>query len=173
MIIKTLGCLLIIGSSISMGFYASNKYAKRPEELRALQSALQMLESEIAFSLNPIPEAFERISVYVPGNIKQIFEQTSYLLKQRTGMTAKEAWKLSVDKAASNMNLQRQDKEILISFGSSLGSSDTESQLKNIHLACSKLSMEEKNAEILREKNEKLCKNLGVLGGILVSLLFL
>jgi stage III sporulation protein AB len=71
------------------------------------------------------------------------------------------------------MHLQKEDREVLIAFGNALGCSDTQSQIKNIHLTCSKLLMEEKNAQALRDKNEKLCKNLGVLGGILVSLLFL
>ncbi|MBZ4644733.1 MAG: stage sporulation protein [Clostridia bacterium] len=173
MILKIIGCILIIGSTTIMGYSLANKYAKRPEELRALQAALQMLEAEIVFSVNPLPDAFEKISRYVPESIKQIFEYSSHLLKQRTGMTAREAWALSINKLSRDMHLQKEDKEILIAFGNSLGCSDRENQIKNIHLACSKLSMEEKKAEVLKEKNERLYKNLGLLGGLLIALLLI
>ncbi|MDK2798707.1 MAG: stage sporulation protein [Clostridiales bacterium] len=173
MILKLIGCILIVGSSTIMGYTIANKYAKRPEELRALQAALQMLESEIIFSVNPLPDAFERISKYVPKNIHKLFAHSAYLLKQRTGITAQEAWSISVHQTREEMHLEKEDREILISFGNSLGCSDREQQLKNIHLACSKLALEEKKAEKLREKNEKLYKNLGVLGGILVALIFI
>ena len=173
MILKILGCMIIIGSSTIMGYSMAYRFARRPEELRALQSALQILESEIVFSVNPLPEAFERISKNVPPSIGIIFKNTSDLLKRKTGMTAQQAWAASIKNCESQINLSKEDLNILLAFGSSLGCSDRENQVKNIRLACSKLALEEEKAEILKEKNERLYKNLGVLGGMLISLLLI
>ncbi|NLY43491.1 MAG: stage III sporulation protein AB [Clostridiaceae bacterium] len=173
MILKIIGCILIIASSTVMGYSAAYRFARRPEELRALQSALQILESEIVFSVNPLAEAFERISKNTSQSIGIIFKSTADLLKQKTGMTAQQAWAISIKKCESQMNLNKEDIEILLAFGSSLGCSDKDNQVKNIRLACSKLAMEEKKAEILKEKNERLYKNLGLLGGMLISLLLI
>lgn len=173
MLLKLLGCALIVGSSTLMGFSVAAKYSKRPGELRTLQAALNMLESEIAFSLNSLPDAFDKISRHIPENIGQIFAESSSLIRQRTGITAREAWSFAVEKAWESMHLEKQDKEILITFGNSLGRSDRENQLKNIHLACSKLVLEEKKAEEQKQKYEKLYKSLGVLGGLLIALLLI
>ena len=170
--LKLLGCVLVIGASTMMGYLVAEKYSKRPAELRTLQAALQMLELEIAFSVNALPEAFERIAQSLPENIGMLFAHASELLKERTGIPAKKAWRLALKKAYDHLHLEKQDREILITFGNSLGCSDKDNQIKNIHLACSKLAMEEKKAEVLRQKNEKMYKSLGVLAGILIALLF-
>ncbi len=173
LLFKCIGAILIVGSSTIMGYSVAAKYSKRPEELRLLQGALQMLESEIVFAVNTLPEAFEKISHNLPEGLGKLFGHCSNLLKQRTGITASQAWRMSLDKYFNDLHLEKEDKQILITFGNSLGNSDRENQIKNIHLACSKLMMEEKKAEVLKQKNEKMYKNLGVLAGILLVLLFI
>lgn len=173
MIIKLIGGSLIIASSTVIGYKLSEKYVKRPGELRSMQTALQMLESEIIFSLNPLPDAFNNIAVCFEGGVKKIFMGAAELLNKRTGMTAQEAWTQSIQNSKSDMHFEEADYKILMEFGNSLGSSDRENQIKNIHLACSKLAMEEKKAEKQREKNEKMYKSLGLLAGVLIVLVLL
>ncbi len=173
MVIKLLGAVLVIGSATVIGFSMATKYAKRPETLRALQAALQMLESEIAFSMSTLPQAFDRISHSFGHSIGKLFEYTSHLIKQRTGITAKEAWMKAIYEYNNILHLEKQDKDILMAFGNALGRLDKESQIKNIHLACSKLSLEEKKAEDLKYKYVRMYKGLGVLGGDLIVLLLM
>lgn len=173
LIFKFVGSGLIIISSSVIGYVLALRYVKRAEELRALQVALQMLESEIVFSANPLPDALKKISECTPAGVSGLFQNCAQLLGQRTGITAKEAWTMSVYHVKKDMHLEKEDYDILIAFGNSLGSSDKENQVKNIRLACSKLSIEENKAEVLKGKNERLYKNLGFLGGILIALIFI
>ncbi len=173
MVLKLVGSILIIFSSTFIGYTAAGRYARRPLELRTLQSALQMLESEIVFSVNPLPHAFNRIYNSFPGSIGKIFKHSSEALLQRRGLTAHEAWNESLERSTIQMAINSEDKKILREFGSMLGCSDKENQINNIRLTCSKLEIAEKKAELLKEKNERMLKNLGVLGGILAVLLLI
>ena len=173
MVIKLLGGMLVIGSATVIGYIMASKYAKRPEELRTLQAALQMLESEIAFSMSTLPQAFDRISHSFEHAVGKLFSYTSSLIKERTGITAKEAWIKALNACTPILHLEKQDREILMAFGNALGRLDKDSQIKNIHLACTKLSLEEKKAEELKYKYVRMYKSLGVLGGILIVLLLL
>jgi len=173
MMMKLIGGMLITVSATVIGFKLAEKYAKRPGELRSLQTALQMLESEVAFSLNPLPDAFENIAGSFHGGIRKIFLNAAGFLKERTGITAQQAWTNAVQISKSDMHLWEEDYKILMEFGHSLGISDREHQIKNIQLTCSKLAMEEKKAEMLRDKNEKMYKSLGMLTGVLIFLILL
>ncbi len=171
MIFKLLGSMLIVTSSTFIGNSIAQKYIKRAKEIRIFQVGLQMLETEVAFSLNNLPDALNKIGASIPEDVGRVFKYTSDLLSKRTGISAQEAWSSSISNFDTHLNLDRDDKEILIAFGNSLGSSDKENQIKNIHLTCTKLSIQEKKAEELKLKNVKLYKNLGVLAGVLLVLI--
>lgn len=68
---------------------------------------------------------------------------------------------------------KKEDIEILKSFGYGLGNSDVYNQEKNFDLAIELLKRQLSNAEEESKKNEKLYKNIGVLAGLAINILFL
>jgi len=84
-------------------------------------------------------------------------------LENDTGITAGEAWAKAVKENIKNTSLNKEDEEIIISFGKMLGSSDVEGQIKNIRLTINQLKLQEQKAEELRAKNEAMYRNLGYL----------
>ena len=65
-----------------------------------------------------------------------------------------------------------EDLDILLYFGQSLGGSDREEQSKNLKLVKEQLINQEKKAEELRAKNQKLWQYLGFsLGAVIVLIL--
>lgn len=143
----------------------------RPRELRALQSALQMLETEISYSLTSLPLALEKVARSGDLRVYDIFRITRELLISGEGYTPAEAWDEGLKRAFPYLTLTDTDLEILSAFGKSLGASDREDQIKHIRLVLEQLSREGVKATEEKERNFKLWTYMGVLTGFVLVLL--
>lgn len=171
MAVKLFGCLIVFISSSLLGCIYSSKCSKRPNELRALQGMLQMFENEISFLSNKLTDAFYKIHNQNNCSISNFFKIAVELLENKPGISAFEAWKTAVNSNIINTSLDKEDKEIIISFGKMLGSSDLEGQIKNIRLTLNQLKLQEQKAEEFRKKNEAMYRNLGILGGLAIIII--
>ncbi|GBF11026.1 stage III sporulation protein SpoIIIAB [Tepidibacillus infernus] len=168
---KLIGATLIIGASTIAGFQIARNYHERTKQLRILQQALQMLETEIVYGAVPLHLAMEHIGQRITNVVKTFFLEMSENLKMLDGASTYECWRLSIEKHYQKTALKTQDKAILIQFGHTLGISDREDQMKHIRLTMQNLATEEQLARDEQKINEKLSKNLGVLLGILIVIL--
>ncbi|MCX7923270.1 MAG: stage III sporulation protein SpoIIIAB [Clostridia bacterium] len=172
MILKIIGSVAILGASSILGHVYSQDCVKRPQELRVLQGLLQMFENEISFLSNLLTEAFEKICRSSDSEVANIFKQTVLNLKSQN-INASQAWESAVKDVIKKTSLNKEDEEILISFGKMLGNSDLEGQIKNIRLTVNQLKMQEQKAEDNRKRNEKMYRSLGVLGGLAIVIILL
>lgn len=169
MLLKIVGSLIVLISCSLLGYSHAKTYAKRPEELKVLQTLFQIFENEISFLSNVLEEAFLKVCSCTDSDVTIFFEATIKNLKG--GFCAYEAWTKAVKENISRTNLNSEDEGIIISFGKMLGSSDLEGQVKNIRLTVNQLKIQEQKAEDLKDKNESMFKNLGVLGGLAIIVL--
>jgi stage III sporulation protein AB len=172
MILKILGSIIIITASSFIGYYLSFNCSKRPLQLKTLQGLIKVLENEIRFLSSYIPDAFKRIYKSVDSPVAEFFKGTVENLNSDKGLNASQAWEMSISKNIFKTALNKEDKEILISFGKMLGNSDLEGQIKNIGFILNQLDQQEKKAEEIKKKNETLYRALGFLGGVAIILLF-
>jgi len=154
-----------------MGLMVSHGYAARPAQIRAIRSALQMLETEINYALTPLPEALARVGSRVEGAVGNYFFLVSERLKGENPVTAGEAWIDALKWLVENTTLAESDINILKSFGHNLGNSDREEQLKHLRLTQEHLRHQEIFAEKNREQNERIWRTIGFLGGLLIVII--
>lgn len=173
MYLKIMGSLLIMGAASYLGYTLSGDFAKRPAQLRALQGQLQMLENEIGFMSNLLIDAFEKIYKYGKNETGMFFIAAAGFLKESSGVNASGAWEMALKENIGKTSLNKEDAEILYSFGRMLGNTDCEGQINNIRLTVSQLKMQELKAEDSRVKNEKMYRSLGVLGGLALVIILL
>ncbi len=171
--LKLIGALLIVGACGYTGFAVAKKYRLRPKELRFLRSALQMLETEIAYGATPLPDAFELVAARCDKSVAALFALTKELLVGGDGITAGEAWNEALNRFQRKSALNSGDAAILRSLGVNLGISDREDQIKHLHLAQEQLRTEAAKAEDEAAKNVKLYNYLGFLGGLTIVLIFI
>ncbi|MHB1125365.1 MAG: stage III sporulation protein SpoIIIAB [Bacillota bacterium] len=168
--IKWIGAgLVIIGSGL-FGVTMARNYARRPWQLRGLQSALQMLETEIAYAASPLPEALARVAQSTQHPVRVLFQAAREELKEREGITVAEAWEAALERLQTVSALHASDLGVLASFGQGLGRSDREEQLKNLALTREQLRFQEAAAEVQRTRNERMWRILGFLVGISIVL---
>lgn len=170
---KLMGALMVIGAGQVIGIGIGRQYRKRSQELRAMQSALLFLQTEISYTATPLPEALDRVACTLNGTLRDMFKHTAEQLRLQNGMTAGEAWGGTLEKNQPHLALKESDRGILKNLGEALGKSSREEQEKHLLLAREQLRQEETQAENERNRYEPLYRYSGLLVGLLIVILLL
>jgi stage III sporulation protein AB len=169
--LKLLGACLILFASTMSGLKWAARFVNRPRQIRLFRTALQRLESEISYGATPLPLALSHIAKQTPSPIGLCFGEVARRLSEHQQLPLIDCWRQGLNAHWDKTALQETEKEIIMQFGYTLGSSDREDQVKHIRLVLANLAAEEENAAIEQRKYEKLCKSFGVLAGALVVIL--
>ncbi|MCK8826639.1 stage III sporulation protein SpoIIIAB [Natroniella acetigena] len=166
---KLIGASLIIMGSGAIGFVVAKQFILRVKELQELQTALQMLETEISYGLTPLPQAFAKITTSLSTSVAELFLVAQEELE--SGSTAQQAWQKAIDESFAETALIESDKDVLVSVGYNLGQSASQDQQKYLSLAQHKLTNLYQQAVEEKEQKVKLWRYLGVLLGLFVVIL--
>ncbi|SHI55180.1 stage III sporulation protein AB [Geosporobacter subterraneus DSM 17957] len=173
MVIKVVFSLVILIATSSIGYIYASRYNHRVQQLRHILHGIQLLETEVLYSSNPLPEAMKRAGERSHPSVSGIFLDTAQCLYSRKGLSLSEAWNNAVEKHAAHGPLQDIDQEVLMDFGKQLGTSDKDNQKKNFHMVTLELQKQQLFAEEERSKNEKMCRSLGILAGLAIVIVFI
>ncbi|MCL6639311.1 MAG: stage III sporulation protein AB [Firmicutes bacterium] len=171
--LKVIGAALLILACGSLGLGRAAAYRRRPAELRAIRSALTMLETEIVYGATALPEAFARVSRRCDRAVAPLFQAAAEELEAMSGLTAAEAWDRALRFYYPATSLAPQDLAPLRDLGASLGVSDREDQRRHLRLAVEQLGAGGAAAELEAAKNEKIWSYMGFLGGLMIVLLLI
>ncbi len=163
--LKILGVGLVIGGCGLAGLALAHHVGQRPLQLRSLQSALLMLDSEIGYVAAPLPEVLERISNRVPEPSRSLFKMVRHGLQRSDGNTASEVWRYALKNWSAATHLKNEDVEVLATLGQGLGALSREDQLRHLRLAMDYLRAQEQLAEGERVKQERMWRTMGFLLG--------
>lgn len=165
-ILKTIILILIFAISYLIGNMVAKLYSKRVEELEDMKNSLNILQTKIRFSKEPLSKIFKDIS-NISKN-KEIFYKANENMKT---MLAGEAWENSIQTVTTN--LKKEDIEIISSLGNMLGKTDSEGQVNQIEEIKELLNIQIQNANIDKQKNEKLYKTLGMTIGLAIVIILI
>ena len=167
-IIKIIILFVVFLISNYIGNMIAGKYRYRLEELKEMQSALNIFKTKIKFTYEPIPEIFDEISKNSKKNIANIFEKAKTKMKTKT---ASQSWAEAVEQSENNLN--EEDKKTINMLSKMLGESDIEGQVSQIDITLNFLEKQIKEAEVERNKNEKLYKKLGTIMGLALVIILI
>lgn len=169
--LQVAGAMLVIVAAGALGLTVSQNYARRPRELRALQSALSLLETEIVYAATPLTEALEQVSRRAEPCASGLFARAHTELGSGSGTTAQEAWETALDKYYPDSCLRPEDLTVLQGVGKVLGTSDRQDQTKHLRLAHERLRMLNLKAEDEARQNVRLWRYLGLFAGLATVLI--
>jgi len=167
-ILKYILIFLVFIISFLIGNIISKKYILRVKELKDFKNALNIIESKIKFTYEPLPEIFTQTSKLLSKNISNIFTQASSKMKI---FNAEEAWNKAIEE--STTNLYKDDIENIRNFGKMLGKTDKEGQVSQIELTKTFIEMQIEKAKLEEEKNSKLYKTLGTVVGLAIVIILI
>ena len=84
LIIKYFMLFLLLVACTLIGRFLSKKYVYRLNELEEIKNGLNIFESKIKFTYDPIPEIFEEISKRLSLNVSNIFITAKEKMKEIT-----------------------------------------------------------------------------------------
>lgn len=161
LIIKLLLGIGIIFCSIRIGIILSKKYKYRLEELDEFKNVFNIIENKIKYTYQPLETIFFEIAEISSFQVKAFFNYVANNIK-REG--AESAWKNGLQK--TDLNIKKEDKEIIKEFGIMLGKINKEGQISQVNFTSKLLDRQVEKARIEREKNEKMYQKLGLIFGI-------
>lgn len=168
MILKYIIIFLVFLIAFLLGNIISKRYSLRLNELKDFKNALNIIESKIKFTYEPLPDIFLQTSRFLSENIAKIFINASKNMKD---FTAEEAWNKSLEK--SNTYLSKEDIENIKSFGKMIGKTDKEGQVNHLELTKTFIEIQIEKARKEEEKNSKLYKTLGLVSGLTLVIILI
>lgn len=169
---KLIGAGIIIGACTLAGHTVAKAFAGRPRQLRALRSSLQELETEIVYGAVPMQEALEHLAARGDPLVRKFYSLVLAELENMRGRTVTEAWSEGLEKWQGSTYLTGDDLGTLKVLGNTLGASDRLDQQKHLRLAGEKLALGEAGAWEVATKTVKPWNYLGLLGGVVIVLIF-
>ena len=165
-ILKYFMLFIILVACSLIGRYLSKRYVIRVNELEEMRNALNMFQSKIKFTYEPIPIIFEEIAQNASKSIGQVFQ----LAKEKmVTKTANIAWEEAIEECENN--LTKEDKYVLKTLSKLLGQTDIEGQTSQIEITQKFLETQLKEAQEQKEKNQKLYSKLGTTIGLAIVII--
>ena len=115
--VKILGAIMTGFACGYLGFKISFAMKIRAESLNNIITSLEMLESEINFSMNKLKQAFMRVDKC--GLFK-------FAAENMDEKGVKTAWTNAVNECSTKLSLKDADKDILMTLGKNIGRPDKE-----------------------------------------------
>lgn len=168
---KLLGGALILGCTTYAGWQVAGRYARRPAELRDLQTALAVLQTEVEYGATPLPEALAGAARAGGSAVGPLFAATAAKLAAGGGITPGEAMRGALLDSAGRLSLQPSDLQVLLALAEVLGASGRQDQVRHLALARERLAGAEARAQEERTKYERLARYAGVLAGAALVLI--
>jgi len=166
-ILKYFILFIILVSCSLIGKYLSKKYVLRVNQLEEMKNALNMFQSKVKFTYEPIPEIFAEIAKNTNKSIGQVFQLAQEKMQTKT---ANIAWEESIEESQNNY-LTKEDKQVLKTLSKLLGQTDVEGQTSQIQITQKFLETQLKEAQEQKEKNEKLYSKLGTTIGLAIVII--
>lgn len=166
-ILKYVILFIILVACSLIGKYLSKKYVLRVSQLEEMKNALNMFQSKIKFTYEPIPEIFEEIAKNTGQSIGQVFQTAKEKMQTQT---ANIAWEEAIEESKNNY-LTQEDKNVIKTLSKLLGQTDVEGQTSQIEITQKFLETQIKQAQQQKEKNEKLYSKLGTTIGLAIVII--
>ena len=162
--IKVIGAVMTGFACAYFGIRLSASMKTRAQSLSDIRASLELLESEINFSVNKLKNAFIRI------DRNGLFTLAAKNINENG---AKKSGEDAVSAMQSKLCLSGADVDVLKMFGQNIGKTDADDQLKNIRYIKTLISEQEKQAIAEYGRFGKLYRSGGVLAGLLVVIILI
>jgi stage III sporulation protein AB len=130
-----------------------------------------MVNMEISYRKEPLPDIFRRLSSYKKSVAADIMNKC--ISKLDSEQNVGECWCTAVDEVLTNSCLTNQDTLILKDFGQQLGKNSVQGHADMFRLMEEKISHQIKEANTLKNTKGRIYSGLGFSIGIIISVLMI
>ncbi len=173
MLFKGILCILILLAGIATGHLKAKTYDNRAYHLQELITTLKVLEAEMKYRMDPLPELLIRVSKIKEGMSADLLLSAGLLLQNQASRDSSICWEEAVQTAYLESSLNKEDKRIIADLGIELGKTDMESQTGMFIRTFSLLEAQAAEASEEKKTKGKMYKSLGSAAGVLLVILLI
>ena len=162
------GALALIASCAALGFYLAAQEGFRVKDLQEFKKALMILSSEIEHMRAPLPIACANIAKRTKEPVSALFASFSSMLTNNKGETAYQLWAQALEEQKKRTYLATEDWDVIEGFGKTLGYLDKQMQQSAIAQAVDYINEKTTSLQSQSEKNRRMYRSLGIIGGLLL-----
>lgn len=170
---KVAGSLIVITAASLLGAVAAKDMDAQYEELRYISQLLMMLQSEIRYSRSFLSEAFLQLSKTARPPYDAWLRQLYHRMEGKNSGSFEVVWRKTLNEYLGNVKLHTRIREQICLLGKYLGGADIQMQIQQIQLVDEEIQQEMKIMWEGLAAKKKLCRCLGVMGGIFLAVLFI
>ena len=164
LVIKLIGCLLIASSGFFTGCVLTQRLKNRRDFYDKFCVFISLLQTQIRYNSADI---FSLVILSAKGSGLEIFEAPEINLPFTS------FWENSLNTIPKKYGLNNSDKELLYEFGSALGTTDIEGQLKHLGLYGEIFQNTLSECENALKDKSRIYRALGLFGGISTAIIIL
>ncbi|MCL2362753.1 MAG: stage III sporulation protein AB [Defluviitaleaceae bacterium] len=165
------GALALIAGCAALGFYYAAQEGFRINDLQEFKKALMILSSEIEHLRTPLPMAAANIAKRTKGVVRDIFGEFAQLLSDERNETAYQLWAQALEGQKKRAYLAGEDWDAIEGFGKTLGYLDKQMQQSAITVMIDYINEKTTTLQTQSDKNRRMYRSLGVIGGLLLVVL--
>ena len=171
--IKMAGALLIVSTTTLAGIEKAKRLRNHLRQMKYLQRILCLIQSEIRYSRSFLGEIFAQIGQNAEEPYKSWLLGVSERTNAFTGENFEIIWRDSIEKDLKTLDFSENELETLKSLGNQLGFADVKVQTRLIDLYLEHLERTIDDLHTEMKTKVRLYHCLGVMSGLLVSVLLL
>ena len=170
-VIKLVISASMVGISTYIGTYKARKLKEREYVLRDTITFLKLVENEIKYMMNILPNAYEIARQKLNTELKiKIGDIVIDMIEMRNI----ELVENSIEKNIAEIScLEDYDKNVIISTLKNLGRSDVEGQINIIENGITTLENQVTEANEVKLTNSKLYRTIGIIAGLMLVIIFI
>lgn len=172
--IKIMGVIILVGSSIFAGSVLGNRVKLRVEELIYLKKLLVMFRGELEYKNAMLPEAFIAVSHRAKEPYDKVFGELAVATEDNCTVTMADVFEEVVSKCLKgNTYLKNEDLHKLYELGDTLGYQNKTMQLSNVDLFLDRLNVQIQEEREKMNDTVKVYRTMSAMTGIFVAIILL
>ena len=165
--LKWVGCILIICACSGIGFAKSNELQRHLNEIEEIKRLFYLLRSELQYTRAPFAEVFAKISTKADGIYREWMKDISKRLTDKEQSSFWGIWCQSIEEDLQKSNLKEDELKELKNVGKNL------EYMESIDLYIEQMEYRIENIREAYRSKRKLCKSMGIMGGVFLVILLL
>ena len=166
--LRIVGATFIIFGCVGMGMSYRLRFRDGLWHLRYMHKILELFMSEISFGRSTLPECCRNIGEKMEEPYKNALLSIG---RQEENFFSK--WEEHMGKALLDVPVTKAEKEMLLGFSGCFGVADHRMQIRTIEQYRDMLASAIKNREEVLAQQERLATGLGIMSGILLTVILL
>lgn len=170
--LKGIAAILVIIGTSGVGFSFCREQENRLYHLKYMKHIMVLIQNEIAYRRASFPEICQSIANRMEKPYSTFFSEINQELSKKNGKAFGEIWRNAGKELEGITSISRAEKEQFLSFPTENGYQNGEMQIREMEGKIYELETSIQKLEKKIENNCKLYLCVGIMSGLLCTILF-